>query len=63
MARRTGLYDAIDSALDRGAFGSSEEAETFALEKANLLKEVRENIPETFDFINDVESTQQEVAH
>ena len=42
MARRTGLYDAIEKALDRGAFDNAEEAETFALEKAKALEAVRQ---------------------
>lgn len=41
MARRTGLYDALDKAFDRGAFANAEEAEAFAIEKANALNALK----------------------
>lgn len=45
MARRTGLYDALEKALDRGAFSTVAEAEAFAIEKADALRTVREGLP------------------
>jgi DNA sulfur modification protein DndC len=42
MARRTGLYDALDKALDRGAFANSAEAEASAIAKAKALAQIKE---------------------
>ncbi|MCW8828100.1 MAG: DNA phosphorothioation system sulfurtransferase DndC [Gammaproteobacteria bacterium] len=42
MARRKGLYDALDKALDRGAFSSSKEAEDFAIEKVKALEGIKD---------------------
>lgn len=41
MARRAGLYDTIDKALERGAFGNSAEAEEFAVKRDQALKAIR----------------------
>lgn len=38
MARRTGLYEALNKALEKGAFSSAADAEAFALEKASVGK-------------------------
>ncbi len=45
MARRSGLYDAIEKALECGAFESASEAEEFALKKDQALKLIRSNGP------------------
>jgi len=42
MARRSGLYDTIDNALERGAFENSTEAEEFAVKRDKALKSVRD---------------------
>lgn len=42
MARRTGLYDALDKALERGAFANAAEAEAFALAKSKALAQIKE---------------------
>ncbi len=42
MARRAGLNDALDKALERGAFDSAAEAEAFALERDKVVKSIRE---------------------
>lgn len=41
MARRSGLYNAIDKALDRGAFDTAEEAEAFAVKRSQALEEIQ----------------------
>ena len=43
MARRSGLYDTIDNALERGAFENSAEAEEFAVKRDKALKSIRDN--------------------
>lgn len=43
MARRSGLYDTIADALEKGAFDSAREAETFAVERENALKAIRDH--------------------
>lgn len=48
MARRNGLYEAIDKAFERGAFESASEAEQFALSKAEAIK----NIPDSLDILS-----------
>jgi len=51
MARRAGLYDAIDKALDRGAFDTAEEAEKFAVMRDRALKAIRieDEMPEQLE--------------
>ena len=48
MSRRSGLYNALDDALKRGAFDSKEEAKRFALERRDSIQrkqlEVKEEI-------------------
>jgi hypothetical protein len=39
MARRAGLYDALDKALERHAFSNEEEAEAFALRHEAAITE------------------------
>ncbi len=41
MARRSGLYRAIDKALERGSFDTAEEAETFAVKRSQALEKIR----------------------
>jgi len=43
MARRAGLYDTIDKALERGAFNNSAEAEEFAVKRDKALKSIRDD--------------------
>jgi len=43
MARRSGLYDTIDKALERGAFDNSAEAEKFAVKRDKALKSIRDD--------------------
>ncbi len=46
MARRAGLYEALDKALERNAFTNAEEAEEFALRRQSAIAQVRgENEP------------------
>ena len=47
MARRSGLYKALDKALERGAFESEEEAERFALKRQDAVQEARDMIRES----------------
>lgn len=55
MARRSGLYQALDRALERGAFRDYAEAEGFALRREKALRaaqvEIRERKPEYFEFL------------
>jgi len=46
MARRSGLYKALDKALERGAFESSDEAEKFARRRQNAVQAARDMIKE-----------------
>jgi hypothetical protein len=39
MARRAGLYDALDKALERHVFSNEEEAEAFALRREAAIAE------------------------
>jgi len=41
MARRSGLYTAIDKALERGAFNNEKEAEEFAIRRDKAIQEAR----------------------
>jgi hypothetical protein len=41
MARRAGLYDALDDAFERNAFEDYKEAEDFALRRQAELKKAR----------------------
>jgi len=46
MARRAGLYEALDKALERNAFTNAQEAEEFALRRQSAIAQVRgENEP------------------
>ena len=42
MARRSGLYTAIDKALERGAFSNEKEAEEFAIRRDKAIQEARD---------------------
>jgi len=41
MARRSGLYEALDSALERNAFTNAQEAEEFALRRDKARAKAR----------------------
>jgi DNA sulfur modification protein DndC len=41
MARRAGLYDALDKALERNAFTNAQEAEEFALRRQTAIAQAR----------------------
>ncbi len=41
MARRAGLYDALEKSLQRNAFEDPEEAEEFALRRQSAIAEAR----------------------
>ena len=43
MARRAGLFKALEQALRRGSYGSAEEAEATALRRRDLLHELRDD--------------------
>ncbi len=47
MARRSGLFVAIDKAMERGAFTNEAEAEAFALRRKEALDTAREQIAES----------------
>ncbi len=47
MARRSGLYKALDKALERGAFRSEAEAEQFALRRQEAVNAARDLIKES----------------
>jgi len=42
MARRSGLYEMIDKALEKGAFNNKAEAEEFAVARSQAIKSIRE---------------------
>lgn len=47
MARRSGLFKALDKAMERGAFTTEAEAEAFALRRKEALDSAREQLAES----------------
>lgn len=56
MARRSGLFDAMEKALERGAFQRAEEAEAFALRKRNALQAVTDSLQSVDSLTGDLGS-------